>query len=167
MWAGGYPVENVKISTRHSQLSRAATRQLSTDDAGIPHEAQQAVDALAALYRALEHHNLPSDAWISSILRDKANEQFNDTLSMATSALPDWLGTLPRVAPFLFPLDLRKTLFRSTVCTRPEHSLSLVLVVMMKSDRIQDLKICSHADSLIPSLPTAHTLPFCSTRLCL
>eukprot|EP00656_Telonema_subtile_P006470 TRINITY_DN12998_c0_g1_i5.p1 TRINITY_DN12998_c0_g1~~TRINITY_DN12998_c0_g1_i5.p1 ORF type:complete len:1009 (+),score=313.76 TRINITY_DN12998_c0_g1_i5:94-3120(+) len=113
---GGYPTK--KLSTRHSQLSRQATNTQNANMCGIGAEAQMAIDALIAVHRALHSapqlaSKLKKDVWLSKVLSNKMRAQIEDTLTMATNALPDWFVMMPRTLPCLFPLELRLTVFRS------------------------------------------------------
>ena len=110
---GGYS-SSVRLTTRHSQLSRK--------ESNPPGEAeeQDALSALLALHRTL--HAMPKisaklsrGCWLSSELTQKMQSQIDDTLSMATNALPEWFARLPQTLPFIFPLQIRQLQFRSMV----------------------------------------------------
>eukprot|EP00658_Telonema_sp_P-2_P018715 TRINITY_DN17330_c0_g1_i5.p1 TRINITY_DN17330_c0_g1~~TRINITY_DN17330_c0_g1_i5.p1 ORF type:complete len:802 (+),score=171.11 TRINITY_DN17330_c0_g1_i5:89-2494(+) len=113
---GGYPTK--RLSTRHSQLSRQASNTQSAGVCGFGEQGVRAIEALIALHRAM--HSAPHlsskldvNVWISHRLTERMSTQIRDTLSMATNTLPDWFVIMPRVLPFMFPLEIRVNVFRS------------------------------------------------------
>lgn len=51
----------------------------------------------------------------SPVLTVKASRQLSDPIVVASAKLPRWISAIPSIAPLLLPIDVRKTILRSTM----------------------------------------------------
>ncbi|OQR86737.1 HECT E3 ubiquitin ligase [Achlya hypogyna] len=85
-------------------------------------EIDQALALLAALHQAYGT-DANTELWVNTRLSRKLRHQLQDVLSITSGAYPPWCDELTREFKFLFPLELRHMLFRTTAfgCSRSLH----------------------------------------------
>ena len=99
-------------------LRRADRAHVAASHVAASHVAASASAAAAtALLASLHRHassSASSSAWENARLTRKLADQLDDAVAVASGALPAWTVHLVRGAGFLFPLETRLRLFRST-----------------------------------------------------
>ncbi|KDO19595.1 hypothetical protein SPRG_21524 [Saprolegnia parasitica CBS 223.65] len=97
----------------------------------------QALRLLAVLYKQYGN-DANAEMWVNTRLSRKLRLQLHDVLSITSGSYPSWCDELTRQFKFLFPLELRSMLFRTTAfgCSRSLHWLRDHLEPSTESDEV-------------------------------